>query len=74
MSLGGCSRSPLLPRGWDAWASGSLKQCLACKTSGAVNYRLQRSQNYWDGFAHKLGSGGCSVAVLWEAEFGVIFR
>lgn len=56
------------PRGW------GLQQCLAHQTSRAANYILQRSQNYRDGFTCKLGSGGCSVAVLWEAEFGVIFR
>lgn len=72
MSLGGCSRSPSSQD--SSWASRSLQQFLACKTSGAANYILQTSQNYWDSFTHKLGSGGCSVAVLWEAEFGVIFR
>lgn len=67
VSWGGCSTAPA-PRGW------GLQQCLAHQTSQAANYILQRSQNYWDSFTCKLGSGGCSVAVLWEAEFGVIFR
>lgn len=65
---GGAAAADPAPRGW------GLQQCLTHQTSRAANYLLQRSQNYWDSFTCKLGSGGCSVAVLWEAEFGVIFR
>lgn len=64
----GAAASAPAPRGW------GLQQCLTHQTSQTANYILQRSQNYWDSFTCKLGSGGCSVAVLWEAEFGVIFR
>lgn len=65
VSRGDCSGSPPSSQGTGlAWASGSLQQCLARRTRGAANYILQRSQNYWDSFTRKLGSGGCSVAVL----------